>query len=99
MTDEILVRAEHISKYFKVSGGRMLHAVEDVSLSIRRGETLLKQVRDSVVISDNLLTAVIGVKDLVVIEDRGVLLICPRRRVEEIGAFVGELPPQYEKYR
>ncbi len=40
MTDEILVRAEHISKYFKVSGGRMLHAVEDVSLSIRRGETL-----------------------------------------------------------
>lgn len=67
--------------------------------NIRRGETLLKQVRDSVVISDNLLTAVIGVKDLVVIEDRGVLLICPRRRVEEIGAFVGELPPQYEKYR
>ena len=40
MTDEILVRAEHISKYFKVSGGRMLHAVEDVSLDIHRGETL-----------------------------------------------------------
>ena len=40
MTDEILVRADHISKFFKVAGGRMLHAVEDVSLDIHRGETL-----------------------------------------------------------
>ena len=40
MTEEILVQAEHICKYFKVSGGRMLHAVEDVSLTIHRGETL-----------------------------------------------------------
>ena len=29
MTDEVLVRAEHICKYFKIGGGRMLHAVED----------------------------------------------------------------------
>ena len=40
MSDDILVRAEHITKTFRVSGGRMLHAVEDVSLDIRRGETL-----------------------------------------------------------
>ncbi len=40
MTDEILVRADHISKFFKVAGGRMLHAVEDVALDIHRGETL-----------------------------------------------------------
>ena len=40
MTDEILVRAEHICKYFKIGGGRMLHAVEDVNLDIHRGETL-----------------------------------------------------------
>ena len=40
MTDEILVRADHISKFFKVAGGRMLHAVENVSLDIHRGETL-----------------------------------------------------------
>ena len=40
MTDEVLVRAEHLCKYFKVSGGRYLHAVEDVSLDIHRGETL-----------------------------------------------------------
>lgn len=40
MTNEVLVRADHISKYFKVSGGKILHAVEDVSLEIHRGETL-----------------------------------------------------------
>ena len=40
MTDEVLVRAEHICKYFKIGGGRMLHAVEDVNLDIHRGETL-----------------------------------------------------------
>ena len=40
MTDEVLVRADHICKYFKIGGGRMLHAVEDVNLSIHRGETL-----------------------------------------------------------
>ncbi len=37
---DVLVRAENICKYFKVSGGRVLHAVEDVNLTIRRGETL-----------------------------------------------------------
>lgn len=40
MTEDVLVRAEHISKYFRVGGGRILHAVEDVSLTIHRGETL-----------------------------------------------------------
>ena len=28
MTDEVLVRAENLCKYFRVSGGRYLHAVE-----------------------------------------------------------------------
>lgn len=40
MADDILVRAEGICKYFKVSGGRTLHAVENVNLTIKRGETL-----------------------------------------------------------
>ena len=40
MKDEVLIQADHISKYFRVAGGKMLHAVEDVSLEIHRGETL-----------------------------------------------------------
>ena len=40
MQNEYLIRAEGLCKYFRVSGGRSLHAVENVSLGIRRGETL-----------------------------------------------------------
>ena len=40
MAYDILVRAEGLCKYFKVGGGRTLHAVENVNLYIRRGETL-----------------------------------------------------------
>ena len=40
MSGEVLVRAENLCKYFKVSGGRYLHAVENVTLDIHRGETL-----------------------------------------------------------
>ena len=40
MTNEVLVQAKDLCKYFKISGGRMLHAVEDVNLEIHRGETL-----------------------------------------------------------
>ena len=34
-----LIRVEHLKKYFKTPGG-MLHAVDDVSFSINKGETL-----------------------------------------------------------
>ena len=40
MTNEVLVQAQDLCKYFKISGGRMLHAVEGVNLEIHRGETL-----------------------------------------------------------
>lgn len=40
MADDVLVRAEGVCKYFKVSGGRTLHAVEGINLTIKRGETL-----------------------------------------------------------
>src|SRR5262249_25719086 len=42
--DEIL-RVEHLKKYFKIGGGLLggkaitIHAVDDVSFSVRRGET------------------------------------------------------------
>lgn len=40
MTNEVLVQAQDLCKYFKIGGGRMLHAVEGVNLEIHRGETL-----------------------------------------------------------
>ena len=40
MKNEVLVQAQDLCKYFKIGGGRMLHAVENVNLEIHRGETL-----------------------------------------------------------
>jgi len=37
---EIIMRLEHITKKFPVAGGRTLTAVSDVSLKVRRGETV-----------------------------------------------------------
>ena len=37
---EVLIQAVNVCKYFKVSGGRVLHAVEDVNITIHKGETL-----------------------------------------------------------
>ena len=46
MTDDILIQAENVVKHFPVGsarlrrGGEVVHAVDDVSLDVRRGETL-----------------------------------------------------------
>jgi len=40
MTKEVLIQAENLCKYFRVSGGKTLRAVENVNLSIHQGETL-----------------------------------------------------------
>lgn len=37
---EPLLELRHVKKYFPVSGGKMLHAVDDVSFSIPKGATL-----------------------------------------------------------
>lgn len=66
--------------------------------NITRGETALRDVKDSVVIGDMDLMAVIGVRDMVVIADQGVLLVCPKKRVEEVKAMVSQLTGKYDKF-
>lgn len=40
MPEEILLDVQHLKKYFNLGRRRILHAVDDVSFRIRRGETL-----------------------------------------------------------
>ncbi len=40
MSANPLIELRHVKKYFQVSGGRKLHAVDDVSFSIEKGSTL-----------------------------------------------------------
>ena len=55
------------------------------------GNCELRDTADSVILTDNRLTAVIGLKDVVIAENRGVLLVCHRSRVEEIRQLVDSL--------
>jgi mannose-1-phosphate guanylyltransferase len=71
----------------------------DEQLNIIKGNPVLKDVRGSVILTDNRLCAVIGMKDVVIVEDNGVLLICPRRRVEEIKEIVASLKDANEQYQ
>ena len=67
--------------------------------NILRGNHVLKDVHGSVILTDNQLTAVCGVRDIVVVEDHGVLLICPRRRVEEVRELVASLQEENQRYQ
>ncbi len=66
--------------------------------NIKSGNTVLREVKNSVVIGGSNLIAVIGVRDLTVIEDNGVVLVCPRKRVEEIKEIVTSLEGDNKKY-
>ena len=59
--------------------------------NVRKGNCILKDTSDTVVLTDNRLTAVIGLKDVVIAEDHGVLLVCHRSRTEEIRSIVDAL--------
>lgn len=71
----------------------------DEQLNIVKGNPVLKDVRGSVILTDNRLCTVIGMKDVVIVEDHGVLLICPRRRVEEIKEIVKSLDGENGQYQ
>ncbi len=66
--------------------------------NIKSGNIVLREVRNSVVIGGGDLVTVIGVRDLAVIQDNGVVLVCPRKRVEEIKEVVAALDGDNKKY-
>ena len=71
----------------------------DEERNICRGNLILKDVKNSIIIGDNPLIAVIGLRDVVVVESEGVLLVCPRKRVEEVRDVVGQLTEEDARFR
>lgn len=67
---------------------------EDLYHNHLKGNLVLKDVKNSVIISDNLLTAVVGMDDVVIVEDHGVLLVCPKKNADNIGAIIDLLIDQ-----
>ncbi|MEG1478850.1 MAG: hypothetical protein RSC20_04955, partial [Clostridiales bacterium] len=71
---------------------------DDEDNNITSGNILLQDTHNSVIIGDNDLISVIGVRDLVIVQDHGVLLICPRKRVEEIKTMVESLTDKNKQF-
>ena len=69
---------------------------KDKHHNYQKGNVFLENVKNSMVISDNLMTTVIGVNDLLVVEDHGVLLICSKNDMERIGIVRDMLKKEHQ---
>ncbi|MCL1887957.1 MAG: sugar phosphate nucleotidyltransferase, partial [Kiritimatiellaeota bacterium] len=64
------------------------HFAPDVEGNIAIGGTETLDARNNIIVSENHLTAVIGVDDLVVVQAPGVTLVCPKSRAQDVKAML-----------
>ncbi len=64
---------------------------KDAAGNAVEGETLLVDTRESLVLSDGRLLAVMGMSGLIVVETEDAILICPRDRAQDVRKVVEEL--------
>ncbi len=76
------------------------HFNEDTVGNVIVGTCEAMECSDNIVISENRLTAMIGVSDLVVVQSESATLICPRERSEDVKKLVRRIAqrPDGEKY-
>lgn len=67
------------------------HFNKDASGNLVHGEALVIDSSGCVVHSENRLTAILGGEDLVIIDTKDALLVCPRRSVQDVRKIVDEL--------
>lgn len=72
---------------------------QDERGNISLGNHVLKDVRDSVVITERALTAVVGLRNVIIAEKDGVLLVCSKEHAEQIKDLVSSLEGANEIYR
>lgn len=64
---------------------------KDAAGNVLRGDALAVDSQDSYVSSEGLLTAVVGIRDLVVVTTRNACLVVPREKAQQIRAIVDHL--------
>jgi len=76
------------------------HFAPDVEGNIAIGGTETLDARNNIIVSENHLTAVIGVDDLVVVQAPGVTLVCPKSRAQDVKAMLRRVAsrPDSNKY-
>lgn len=76
------------------------HFLPDVEGNIAIGGTETMDACNNIIVSENHLTAVIGVNDLVVVQAPGVTLVCPKSRAQDVKAMLRRVAtrPDGQKY-
>ncbi len=67
------------------------HVPTDEAGNAVRGEAIVLDAVNNVVMSEGRLTALIGVEDLIVVQAEGVTLVCPKDRAQDVKAIVTAL--------
>lgn len=76
------------------------HFKKDVYGNIISGGVVYKDVANSTIMTDEHLIAVIGLSDLVVVAEKGAVLICPKDKAEDVKHIVAQLKKdkKYKEY-
>ncbi|MCB0317453.1 MAG: mannose-1-phosphate guanylyltransferase [Bdellovibrionales bacterium] len=67
------------------------HFSKDSNNNLLHGDVLAIDSKNCTIHSDHKITAIVGAKDLVVIDSGDALLVCPRSRVQDVKKIVEEL--------
>lgn len=74
------------------------HKEKDKNGNILQGDVLVKDVNNSIIISEAPLVAGIGIRDMIVVATKDSVLICPKDRAEEVKSIVGMLKENKKYY-
>lgn len=67
------------------------HKAKDKDGNILQGDVVVRDVNNSIIISEAPLVAGIGIRDMIVVATKDSVLICPKDRAEEVKSIVGML--------
>lgn len=74
------------------------HNKKDKYGNIIQGESVIQDVNRSIIITDSVLIAALGVKDIIIVATKDSVLICPKNKAQDVKKVVGLLKRGYKKY-
>lgn len=74
------------------------HLEKDSKGNILRGETIALDTERTIIISENKLVTVLGLKDMLIVSTEDAVLICPKDRSQEVKNIVKALKKKGRKY-
>lgn len=76
------------------------HCKKDKNKNVTQGKVVVKDVNNSIIVTDSPLISAIGVSNLIIVGTRDAVLVCPKNKAEEVKDIVGMLKKgrRYKKY-